>query len=60
MPGRRGKVSRRDSIFVLSALVGAVALARSVNDEQLSFDILRSTAEALKSNSNRTSVTEQG
>lgn len=49
MGGRRGRVSRRDAVLALSALVGAVAMARSVNDEELSLDILSCTADALKS-----------
>jgi TetR/AcrR family transcriptional repressor of nem operon len=47
--GHRRSVVRRDSVLVLSALVGAVAMARSVDNDQLSRDILSDTAEALKS-----------
>jgi TetR/AcrR family transcriptional repressor of nem operon len=47
--GRRRPAARRDSILALSALIGAVAMARSVDDDQLSRDILSCTAEALKS-----------
>jgi TetR/AcrR family transcriptional repressor of nem operon len=47
--GRRRSAARRDSILALSALIGAVAMARSVDDDQLSRDILSGTAEALKS-----------
>ena len=47
--GRRQSAARRDSILALSALIGAVAMARSVDDDQLSRDILSCTAEALKS-----------
>jgi len=47
--GRRRPLVRRDSMLALSALVGAVAMARSVDDEQLSLEILNCTAEALKS-----------
>ena len=47
--GRRRPAVRRDSMLALSALVGAVAMARSVDDEQLSLEILNCTAEALKS-----------
>jgi TetR/AcrR family transcriptional repressor of nem operon len=47
--GRRRPAVRRDSMLALSALVGAVAMARSVDDEQLSLEILSCTAEALKS-----------
>lgn len=48
LDGRRRPVARRDSILALSALVGAVAMARSVDDDQLSLDLLTGTAEALK------------
>ena len=40
--------SRQQAVLTLSALVGAVSLARAVNDEALSLEILRSTASALK------------
>jgi TetR/AcrR family transcriptional regulator, transcriptional repressor for nem operon len=48
LDGRRRQVARRDSILALSALVGAVGMARSVDDDQLSLEILNGTAEALK------------
>lgn len=48
LDGRRRQVARRDSVLALSALVGAVAMARSVDDDQLSLDLLNGTAEALK------------
>jgi hypothetical protein len=48
LDGRRRQVARRDSILALSALVGAVGMARSVDDDQLSREILNGTAEALK------------
>jgi TetR/AcrR family transcriptional repressor of nem operon len=47
--GRRRSAARRDSMLALSALVGAVAIARSVDDGQLSDDLLSGTAAALKS-----------
>jgi TetR/AcrR family transcriptional repressor of nem operon len=47
--GRRRPAVRRDSILALSALVDAVAMARSVDSDQLSREILTDTAEALKS-----------
>ena len=40
--------SRRRAIAALSTLVGAVSMARAVNDERLSREILRSAAEELK------------
>lgn len=44
--GRKG--NRQQAVLTLSALVGAVSLARAVNDEHLSLEILKSTASALK------------
>lgn len=46
--GRRPAAARRDSMLVLSALIGALSMARSVDDDQLSIDLLNSTTEALK------------
>jgi TetR/AcrR family transcriptional repressor of nem operon len=46
---RDGKASRQQAVLTLSALVGALSLARAVNDERLSLEILKSTARALKS-----------
>ncbi|MDC0711947.1 TetR/AcrR family transcriptional regulator [Stigmatella sp. ncwal1] len=40
---------RAKAISTLSTLVGAVAMARAVNDEKLSLEILKTAAEALKS-----------
>jgi TetR/AcrR family transcriptional repressor of nem operon len=48
MDGRRRPAARRDSLLVLSALIGAVAMARSVDDDQLSREILNCTSETLK------------
>jgi TetR/AcrR family transcriptional repressor of nem operon len=42
------KLRRVKAITALSALVGAVSLARAVNDEQLSREILKSVADELK------------
>ncbi|ADO67904.1 Transcriptional regulator [Stigmatella aurantiaca DW4/3-1] len=39
---------RAKAISTLSTLVGAVAMARAVNDEKLSLEILKTAAEALK------------
>ena len=47
--GKGGRATRRDSVLTLSALVGAIAMARAVDDEALSLEILGSTADALKS-----------
>jgi TetR/AcrR family transcriptional repressor of nem operon len=48
LEGRRRPAARRDSMLALSALIGAVVMARSVDDEQLSLDLLNGIAEALK------------
>jgi len=42
------KAAKRQAVFTLSALVGAVSLARAINDERLSLEILKLTADALK------------
>jgi TetR/AcrR family transcriptional repressor of nem operon len=42
------KAAKRHAVFTLSALVGAVSLARAINDERLSLEILKLTADALK------------
>ena len=42
------KSRRVRAIAALSALVGAVSMARAVNDEKLSREILKSAAEELK------------
>ncbi|WP_224365241.1 TetR/AcrR family transcriptional regulator [Hyalangium versicolor] len=46
--GESQKEKRTKAIAALSALVGAVSLARAVNDEKLSREILKSAAEELK------------
>lgn len=43
-----GEVAEREAILTLSALVGAISLARAVNDAELSENILANAAEALK------------
>ena len=45
-PTRKGRRSR--AILALSTLVGALSMARAVNDEKLSREILKSAAEELK------------
>ena len=42
------EASRQQAVLTLSALVGALSLARAVNDEKFSLEILKSTARALK------------
>jgi TetR/AcrR family transcriptional repressor of nem operon len=46
--GRTRKSRRARAIAALSALVGAVSMARAVNDEALSREILESAANELK------------
>lgn len=47
-PGDDPSAERRQAYLVLSALVGALALARAVGDGELSEEILAETASALK------------
>jgi TetR/AcrR family transcriptional repressor of nem operon len=42
------KARRTKAIAALSSLVGAVSLARAVNDDKLSREILKSAADELK------------
>lgn len=46
--GGKQRPSRRRAIAMLSTLVGAVSVARAVNDEKLSREILKSAADELK------------
>jgi TetR/AcrR family transcriptional repressor of nem operon len=46
--GEKHKAKRAKAIAALSTLVGAVSLARAVNDEKLSREILRSAGDELK------------
>jgi TetR/AcrR family transcriptional regulator, transcriptional repressor for nem operon len=46
--GEKQKSKRIKAIAALSTLVGAVAMARAVNDEKLSREILKSAADELK------------
>jgi|SRR6202521_587480 TetR/AcrR family transcriptional regulator, transcriptional repressor for nem operon len=48
IPGDKQKSRRMKAIAALSTLVGAVSMARAVNDEKLSREILKSSAEELK------------
>ncbi len=48
MPGRTVARKRRDSLATWSTLVGALVLARAVNDEELSNEILNAAANALE------------
>jgi TetR/AcrR family transcriptional repressor of nem operon len=46
--GKVKRASRLRAILTLSALVGAMALARAVSDEALSLEILKTVAVLLK------------
>jgi TetR/AcrR family transcriptional repressor of nem operon len=46
--GTQGRSRRAKSMAALSMLVGAVSLARAIDDEKLSREILKSAADALK------------
>jgi TetR/AcrR family transcriptional repressor of nem operon len=46
--GNKQKARRRKAIAALSTLIGALSMARAVNDEELSQEILRSAADELK------------
>jgi TetR/AcrR family transcriptional repressor of nem operon len=46
--GDKQRSRRMKAIAALSTLVGAVAMARAVNDEKLSREILKSAADELK------------
>ena len=48
IPGEKRRARRVKALAALSTLVGAVSMARAVNDEELSREILRSAAEDLK------------
>ncbi len=48
IPGEKEKSKRMKAIAALSALVGAVSMARAVNDDKLSREILKSAADELK------------
>lgn len=49
IPGRDAHAVRSQAILTLSALVGAMSLARTASDEALSREILKTVAELLKS-----------
>ncbi|HYA66395.1 MAG TPA: TetR/AcrR family transcriptional regulator [Burkholderiaceae bacterium] len=48
LPGQARKGKRSSALLALSTLVGAVLMARAVNDQKLSREILKSAAEELK------------
>ena len=49
--GEKEKSRRTKAITALATLVGAVSMARAVNDDKLSREILKSAADELKSRS---------
>ena len=49
LPGKDRRAARSKAILTLSALVGALALARAVSDKSLSRELLKTVAEVLKS-----------
>jgi len=48
LPGRGKRAARSIAILIVSALVGAMSLARAVSDEELSREILETVGELLK------------
>ena len=48
LPGRGKRPARSIAILIVSALVGAMSLARAVSDEELSREILETVGELLK------------
>jgi TetR/AcrR family transcriptional regulator, transcriptional repressor for nem operon len=48
LPGRGKRPARSIAILIVSALVGAMSLARAVSDEELSLEILEAGGELLK------------
>ena len=48
LPGKDKRAARSKAILTLSALVGAMSLARAVSDKALSLEILKTVAELLK------------
>ncbi len=48
LPGKDKRAARSKAILTISALVGAMSLARAVSDEALSLEILKTVAELLK------------
>jgi TetR/AcrR family transcriptional regulator, transcriptional repressor for nem operon len=48
VPGKDKRGARARAILTFSALVGAMSLARAVSDEELSHEILKTVADALK------------
>ena len=53
IPGRDAHAARSQAILTFSALVGAMSLARTVSDEALSREILKTVAELLKNSTSK-------
>ena len=53
LPGKDRRAARSRAILTFSALVGAMTLARNVSDEEMSREILRTVAEALKNSASK-------
>lgn len=49
-PWQKPRYARRDAIRLTAAMVGGLMLARAVNDEDFSLEILREVADGLKEN----------
>ena len=48
MPGRSAAIKRQKALALIAGLVGALTLARAVDDAQLSNEILEAAAAALE------------
>jgi TetR/AcrR family transcriptional repressor of nem operon len=60
LPGKGKRAARSRAILTLSALVGAMSLARAVSDEALSLEILKTVADVLKNSSNQNYTATSG
>jgi TetR/AcrR family transcriptional regulator, transcriptional repressor for nem operon len=58
--GTNGKAAKRKAMAILSTMVGALILARAVNDERLSRQILQAAADSVRMASPSASNTPQG
>jgi TetR/AcrR family transcriptional repressor of nem operon len=53
LPGKDKRAARSRAILTFSTLVGAMSLARAVSDEELSREILKTVAKALKNSNSK-------
>jgi TetR/AcrR family transcriptional repressor of nem operon len=53
LPGRHKRTARARAILILSALVGAMSLARAVSDEALSREMLETVRQLLKNSTSK-------